>query len=149
MEAYKKSLSTWIRWMILGIAISLVVTAALFMYSFSAMDQSRIGDFVHGVQTGIFAGIFFGFVTGILKIKMAQKDEVSLRKSYILANDERRQFIFKKMGFVSFYVENFFLMLAIIISGFFSEIVCVTLLAVLIVLLTFKILLYFYFDRTC
>ena len=149
MEAYKKSLSTWIRWMILGIAISLVVTAALFMYSFSAMDQSRIGDFVPGVQTGIFAGIFFGLVAGILKIKMAQKDEVSLRKSYILANDERRQFIFKKMGFVSFYVENFFLMLAIIISGFFSEIVCVTLLSVLIVLLTFKILLYFYFDRTC
>lgn len=149
MEAYKKSLSTRIRWMILGIAISLVVTAALFMYSFSVMDQSRIGDFVHGVQTGIFAGIFFGLAAGIVKSKMALKDEVSLRKSYIIANDERKQFIFKKMGFVSFYAENFFLMLAIIISGFFSEIICVTLLSVLIVTLAIKISLYFYFDRTC
>lgn len=148
MENYKKSLSTGINFMYIGIILSMLVTIGLVFYSYSLMDNSHIGDFVHGVQTGMFGGIFIALVLGIIKNKKILKDEISLKQSYIIANDERSKFIFSKMSLTAVYVENFFLMLAIVISGFFNEIVCLTLLAILIISIVFKFSLYLYYNKT-
>ncbi|MGB4590428.1 MAG: hypothetical protein WBI17_14515 [Clostridiaceae bacterium] len=148
MENYKKSLSTGINFMLIGLVLSVLVTSGLFFYSFSVMDNSDIGDFVHGVQTGLFGGIFFALILGIIKNKKALKNEASLKQSYIIANDERTKFIFSKMSLTAVYVEHFVLMLAIVISGFFSEIVCLTLLVVLITSIVTKFSLYIYYNKT-
>ena len=147
MENYKKSLTTGINFMYIGLLLSMLVTIGLVIYSYSVMDKSDIGDFVHGIQTGMFGGIFMALVLGIIKNRKTLKDEASLKQSYIVANDERSKFVFSKMSLTAVYVENFFLMLAIVISGFFSEIVCLTLLAVLIISILLKFGLYFYFNK--
>lgn len=148
MENYKKSLSTGINFMYIGIILSMLVTIGLVFYSYRLMDNSNIGDFVHGVQTGMFGGIFIALILGIIKNKKILKDETSLKQSYIVANDERSKFVFSKMSLTAVYVEHFFLMLAIVISGFFNEIVCLTLLVVLIISIIFKFSLYHYFNKS-
>lgn len=134
--------------MYIGLIFSMLITIGLVFYSYSVMDNSHIGDFVHGLQTGMFGGIFMALVLGIIKNKKTLKDEASLKKSYIVANDERTKFVFSKMSLTAVYVEHFFLMLAIVISGFFNEIVCLTLLAVLVISLAFKFSLYLYYNKT-
>lgn len=148
MENYKKSLTTGINFMYIGLLLSMLVTIGLVIYSYSVMDNSDIGDFIHGLQTGMFGGIFIALILGIVKSKKALKDENSLKQSYIIANDERSKFVFSKMSLTAVYVEHFFLMLAIIISGFFNEVICLTLLVVLIISIVFKFSLYFYFNKT-
>lgn len=148
MENYKKSLSTTINFMFIGLFLSMLVTVGLVFYSYSLMDNSNIGDFVHGIQTGMFGGIFIALVLGIIKNKKILKDERSLKQSYIIANDERTKFVFSKMSLTAVYVEHFFLMLAIVIAGFFSEVICLTLLVVLIISIAFKFSLYYYYNKT-
>jgi len=148
MENYKKSLSAGIKFMYIGLALSMLVTVGLLFFSYSLMDNSHIGDFVHGVQTGMFGGIFIALILGLLKNKKALKDEDSLKQSYIIANDERSKFVFSKISLTAVYVEHFFLMLAIVISGFFNEIVCLTLLAILFISIVFKFSLYLYYNKT-
>lgn len=148
METYKRSLQSLIKWIILGLLLSLCVTIGLYIYSQKTMNQAHINDFVHGVQTGISAGLFVGLIRGAFKIKKILKDESSLKKEYIKSRDERTQFIFSKMGTTSFYVEMFVLLLGIIVSGFFNEIVTITLLAVLAVKIILKITLKTYYEKT-
>ena len=148
MENYKKSLSTGINFMYIGLILSMLVTIGLVFYSYSVMNNSDIGDFVHGLQTGMFGGIFISLVFGIVKSKKALKDENSLKQSYIIANDERTKFVFSKMSLTAVYVENFSLMLAIIVSGFFSEVICLTLLGVLVISGVLKFSLYYYYNKT-
>lgn len=121
MENYKKSLTTGINFMYIGLILSMLVTIGLVIFSYSVMDNSDIGDFVHGLQTGMFGGIFISLILGIVKNKKALKDENSLKQSYIIANDERSKFVFSKMSLTAVYVEHFFLMLAIIVSGFSTK----------------------------
>lgn len=147
MENYKKSLTTGINFMYVGLVLSLLVTVGLMFYSYSVMDNSDIGDFIHGLQTGMFGGIFIALVFGIVKSKKALKDETSLKQAYINVNDERTQFVFHKMSLTAVYIENFFLMLAIIVSGFFNEVVCLTLLGVLVISGIFKFSLYYYYNK--
>lgn len=147
MENYKKSLTTGINFMYIGLLLSMLVTIGLVIYSYSVMDNSDIGDFIHGLQTGMFGGIFIALILGIVKNKKALKDENSLKQSYIIANDERSKFVFSKMSLTAVYVEHFFLMLAIIVSGFFNEVICLTLLVVLIISIAFKFSLYYYFNK--
>lgn len=147
MENYKKSLTTGINFMYVGLILSLVVTVGLVFYSYSVMDNSHISDFIHGLQTGMFGGMFLALVFGIVKNKKALKDETSLKQSYINANDERTQFVFHKMSLTAVYSETFFLMLAIIVSGFFNEVVCLTLLGVLVISGIFKFSLYYYYNK--
>lgn len=148
MENYKKSLSTGINFMYIGLILSMLVTIGLVFFSYSVMNNSDIGDFVHGIQTGMFGGIFIALVLGIIKNKKVLKDELSLKQSYIIANDERSKFVFSKMSLTAVYVENFFLMLAIVIAGFFSEVICLTLLVVLVISIVFKFSLYHYYNKT-
>jgi len=147
VENYKKSLTTGINFMYIGLLLSMLVTIGLVIYSYSVMDNSDIGDFVHGLQTGMFGGIFMALILGIVKSKKALKDENSLKQSYIIANDERTKFVFSKMSLTAVYVEHFFLMLAIIVSGFFNEVICLTLLVVLVISIAFKFSLYYYFNN--
>ena len=79
MENYKKSLTTGINFMYIGLILSMLVTIGLVIFSYSVMDNSDIGDFVHGLQTGMFGGIFISLILGIVKNKKALKDENSLK----------------------------------------------------------------------
>lgn len=83
MEAYKRSLQSQIKWIILGLLLFLSVTIGLFIYSQKTMNQAHISDFVHGLQTGISTGLFIGLILGAVKIKKILKDESSLKKGYI------------------------------------------------------------------
>lgn len=148
MEAYKRSMQSLIKWIILGLVLSLAITIGLYFYSQQQMNKAHISDFVHGVQTGIFTGLFLGLIYAIIKIKSILKDEASLKKAYIKSNDERTRFIYYKISNTSFYIEVFILFLGVIISGFFNSFVSITLLAVLSIKLILKKVLKLYFEKT-
>ena len=147
MEAYKKSMQSLIKWVILGLIVSLCITVGLYIYSQQQMNKTHICDFIHGIQTGIFTGLFLGLIFSVIKIKRILKDESSLKQAYIKSHDERSQFIFFKIGTTSFYIETFILFLGIIISGFFNATVAITLLAVLFIKLILKKILKVYFEK--
>lgn len=147
MEAYKKSMQSLVKWIILGLIVSLGITVGLYIYSQQQMNKAHISDFIHGLQTGIFTGLFLGLILGIIKIKKILKDESSLKKAYVKSHDERSQFIFSKIGTTSFYIEAFILFLGITISGFFNAIVAITLLVVLLIKLILKKILKVYFEK--
>jgi len=147
MEAYKKSMQSLIKWIILGIILTLGITIGLYFYSQQQMNKAHISDFVHGMQTGIFSGLFLGLIYGIIKIKRILKDDTSLKKAYIKSHDERSQFIFFKIGTTSFYIETFILLLGIIITGFFNPTVSITILAVLFIKFILKEILKAYFEK--
>lgn len=147
MEAYKKSMHSLIKWIVLGIILTLVITVGLYFYSQQQMNKAHISDFVHGMQTGILGGLFLGLIFGIIKIRGILKDESSLKKAYIKSHDERSQFIFSKIGTTSFYLETFILLLGIIISGFFNPTVSITIVVVLFIKLILKNILKAYFEK--
>ena len=147
MEAYKKSLNSTIKWIILGLIVTLLSTVGLYIYSQQQMNIAHISDFVHGLQTGISTGLFLALIYYIMKIKKILKDEATLKSSYIEAYDERSQFILSKVGISSFYIETFLLLLGIIIAGFFNEIIALTLLAFLIIKVVLKNILKLYYEK--
>jgi len=147
MEAYKKSLNSTIKWIILGLIVTLLTTVGLYIYSQQQMNIAHISDFVHGLQTGIATRLFLALIYYIVKIKKILKNETTLKRGYIEAYDERSQFILSKVGISSFYIETFILLLGIIIAGFFNEIIALTLLVLLVIKLILKSILKLYYEK--
>lgn len=89
--------------------------------------------FSHGMVIGIFVGGMVAAVYQLVRNYVLLHDEEKLKKQYIEETDERNNSIAKETmqtaSLISMYVTAF----AIMISGFFSEIVSITLWIVLMV----------------
>ncbi|MFD1178972.1 hypothetical protein ACFQ3W_22085 [Paenibacillus puldeungensis] len=78
---------------------------------------------------------------------MALSSEDRLKKMYIEMNDERSKLIKDKIGGMGFNFSIAVVATATIVSGFFHQLVFVTLLAVLIFLVTVKAVLKLYYKK--
>ncbi len=101
--------------------------------------------FSHGMVIGIFVGGMVTAVYHLVRNYVLLHDEEKFRKQYIEETDERNNTIAKETmqtaSLISMYVTAF----AIMISGFFSEIVSITLWVVLLadVLITCAVQAYY------
>lgn len=97
----------------------------------TAVGSENIGDFISGFQVGIFIGLQIAVLTYIAKYRKALKDELQLKKLYVEENDERTKLINDKIGGVGFNFTLGVIATATVISGFFHQIIFITLLVVL------------------
>lgn len=147
MERFKNVLKKRIALMALFNVLAIGFIALTGIYeNMTAKGSENIADMIHGFQVGIFVCLQLMICVYILKYQRALINEAELNKLYIVENDERTKFIKDKIGGVGF---NFCLGLiatATVISGFFHQIVFITLLGVLIFIVLVKGFLKIYYK---
>ena len=128
------------------IAILLIAIVGIWGYR-QIGTVSHTSDFMHGAQAGLFTGFFVMMLRDIIKYIRAIKDENKIKAIFIEENDERKKLINDKIGGVGFNLILGVMMIAIIIAGFFSEIVFFTLFGVLAFMALVKISLKIYYHN--
>ncbi|MGB7605715.1 MAG: hypothetical protein WBL93_09585, partial [Lutisporaceae bacterium] len=98
-------------------------------------------------QVGIFIGIQIMMLITIAKYERALKDENKLEKLYIEEHDERRKLIQDKIGGIGFNFAIGAIATATVMSGFFHQLVFLTLLWVLILMVFVKGFLKIYYKN--
>ena len=122
MEKYKNTVKTRIT--IGGLYCCLVMVPNLILNHFLGGDAFT--NFIMGALVGIQA-IIIGM---IIKYSVALRNEETLKKLYIKENDERLKYIRTKVGGSGLKVVLAGLLLAMMVSGYFSKTVFFTLFAV-------------------
>lgn len=134
MEQYKDKLKT--DNIILSICI--VILAAFSLLGFAAEAgwisltptagdshwQSMWRGFMSGAALGLLGLMLFGLISNLL----AMKDEKKLRKLYIKTNDERQTQLFQNARSTAMSIFLIFGLIAVIVTGYFSVTVSMTLL---------------------
>jgi hypothetical protein len=126
-----------------GVFSLIIVLIALFGYK----AKSDAGDFVHGVQVGIFIGMQIMILLVGKKLRAALRNESLLKTLYIEEHDERKNLVMQKANSLSLYVMLFSVSFAAIVFGFFNATISITLFAALIVILLTKIFTKHYYNR--
>ena len=129
---------------LLGIIVA--ATIGYWGYSQVGLDSHRL-DFIHGAQAGLFSGFVLIILMEVMKINKGLKDDKSFKKLEIELSDERNILIKDKIGGLGFELIIFVLMIAIVVAGFFNEIVFFTLLGVLLFIVATKSILKFYYSK--
>ena len=109
--------------------------------------NKNTADMIHGFQVGIFAHLQIIMLVYIFKYKRALKNEDELKELYIEENDERKKLIKDKIGGVGFNFILGVIATATVISGFFHELVFITLLGVLFFIVLVKGVLKIYYRN--
>ncbi|GAA0180152.1 hypothetical protein SH2C18_28960 [Clostridium sediminicola] len=133
MEDYKMAIKKRLSLMI-GFNSIVVVFIVLIGYLGNTTVQlnENISDMIHGFQVGIFIGIQILIVIQIKKYNTALKSKDALKKLYIEEHDERTKLIKDKIGGMGLNLCICGIGAATVTAGFFSKIVFITLLSVLI-----------------
>lgn len=95
---------------------------------FAARHFSRnTSDFAQGLVHGLFVALMVAAIAGCTIMGVTLRNEEQLKKKYIEENDERNAEIAKKTMQTSSLITVYLTAIAVIVSGFFSEIVSITL----------------------
>lgn len=121
MEEFRKKYEKRF-WM--GTIMCCVLPIIFFAMRFFIKDTS---DFSQGLVTGVFVSLMFVSIVFITSIGVTLRNEKLLKKRYIEENDERNNEIAKKTTQTSSLISLYLTAIAVIVSGFFSEIVSITL----------------------
>lgn len=128
--------------------IATLLVASVGYWGYSQIGNStHIDDFMHGAQSGLFAGFLIMMLRDIVKYIRAIKDENKIKAIYIEENDERKKLIKDKIGGVGFDFIIGVMMVAVVIAGFFNKIVFLTLLGALSFMAFVKLSLKLYYNR--
>ena len=129
MENYKRT----IRYTIGLFAGLILLTAALGIYSITAMGKPGnagiSGGALSGFQLGLITGLGVLALTQLVKLSMAMKDERKLKMAYNRENDERMKAIRAKAGMPMLLITSVMMVIAAIIAGYFNIVVFYTLTA--------------------
>lgn len=148
MVEFKDVLKRRITLLIAFSVISILLIAIIGTWGYGKIGiGTHMEDFMHGAQAGLSAGFLAVMLKYILKYYRAIKSEDKIKSIYIEENDEREELIKNKIGGVGFFFIMGVIMVSIIISGFFNEIVFLTLLGVLVFMIFVKIFLKIYYNR--
>ncbi|MCY9669634.1 hypothetical protein M5X11_32740 [Paenibacillus alginolyticus] len=145
MTEFRTVLTRRLRWLIGATCVFSLIVILTALYGYKV--QSDAGDFVHGVQVGIFIGMQIIILLVGKKLRAALRNESFLKKLYIEEHDERKKLIMEKANSLSLYVTLFSVSLASIVLGFFNVTISITLFAVLIVILLTRISSNQYYNR--
>lgn len=148
MEQYKKNLKT----QNIISAIVALVTIAVMTLGFSGILTPTYADehwagFWNGLYSGMAMGICALSIVGIVINCMALRNEKRLKKQYIKENDERTQAIWAKSGGQSYWFIAGGMMLAVVISGYFNPVVCITILGCLVYFCLVRVALKIYYSK--
>lgn len=86
--------------------------------------QSMWRGFMSGAAMGVLALMLFGLIRNLLAIK----DEKKLKKLYVTTHDERQIQLFHNARSAAMSVFLIFGLIAVIVTGYFSAVVSITLL---------------------
>lgn len=101
-----------------------VLPIIFFAMRFFFKDTS---DFSQGLVAGVFVSLMFVSVVFCTSIGVTLRNEEMLKKRYIEETDERNNEIAKKTMQTSSFISLYLTAIAVIVSGFFSEIISITL----------------------
>ncbi len=134
-------------------AVIVIIAAAVFICGLTGIfdrfsPQGDFGDFLRGFQTGLFITLMLIAVYSIAKMLSALKNPDKLKMTYIDETDERTKAISEKSGHNLFLAWCYPMLLATIISGYFSSSVFFTLLCALIFFELVHKALVIYYKKT-
>lgn len=101
-----------------------VLPIIFFAMRFFIKDTS---DFSQGLVAGVFVSLMFASIVFCTSMGVTLRNEELLKKRYIEENDERNNEIAKKTMQTSSLISLYLTAIAVIVSGFFSEVVSITL----------------------
>ena len=146
MENYKKKINRRIVW--LGITVAIIALIQLALMFLSQTERIiNIPDFIEGYQLGFFASIELVIVVTIVKQRTALKNEEALKKLYIKEHDERTIYILQRSGSTGYYLIVIGLAIGVIIAGYFSRTVFVTLIGALLFVCVINVVLKLYYRN--
>jgi len=105
--------------------------------------QSRWRGFVTGASMGILVYMVIGLVRSLL----ALKDEKKLKKLYVEGNDERQVKIWTSARAAAMQLTTALGLVAVIVAGYFSITVSLTILACIFTASITSLLLTFYYSK--
>lgn len=148
MEKFKSVLKKRISIMLVFNVVAIIFIALTGLFShMSVGGDEDINDMIHGFQVGIFIGLQMVILIYVTKYRNALKNEDELKKLYIEENDERVKLIKDKIGGVGLNFTLGIIATATVTSGFFNQIVFITLLGVLFFSVIVKGSLKIYYRR--
>lgn len=134
MEEYKKLLKKKLALIAVlnGLAVVFIALSGTFQNMTAGIINENISAMMQGFQAGIFMLLQIVMLKYIIKYRKVLKNEDELKKLYIEEHDERKNLIKDKIGGAGFDFSLGAIATATIMAGFFHQMVCVTLLGVLI-----------------
>lgn len=123
MDKFKKSVK---KRLVIMRVYSAAIAILLILSTFFSFTEFEIGpvNFALGVCLGAMILVLFG----MRKYAMAMRNDESIKRLFIEENDERHKFIIAKTGGHAINIVIFGLLLGAIISGFFNEMIFLSLL---------------------
>lgn len=121
MKEYRKKYEKRF-WM--SIIMCCVLPTIFFAMRFFFKDTS---DFSQGLVAGVFVSLMFVSIVFCTSMGVTLRNEELLKKRYIEETDERNNEIAKKTMQTSSFISLYLTAIAVIVSGFFSEIISITL----------------------
>lgn len=149
MEKYRNM----IQQKIISNAIMLFLGGVVFIIGQSGFwskykPAGNFGDFISGFQVGLFMVLAVGIIASTSSICSALKDDKKLKAMYIKDTDERNMKISELTGKKLYQSISIPLLLASIVSGYFSAEVFFTLIAVIFFVSIVTIARKIYFCKT-
>lgn len=134
-------------------AVIVIAAASVFLGGLTGVferfsPKGDFGDFLSGFQTGLFTALMLVAIYSIAKMLAAIKNPDKLKMMYIDETDERTKAISEKSGHNLFMALCYPMLLADIISGYFSSAVFFTLLGVLLFMDITHLAMVFYYKKT-
>lgn len=134
-------------------AVIVIIAAVVFICGLIGVfdkfgPHGDFGDFLSGFQTGLFTALMLVAVYSIAKMLSAIKNPDKLKMMYIDETDERTKAISEKSGHNLFMALCYPMLLADIISGYFSSAVFFTLLGTLVFMDATHLAMILYYKKT-
>ncbi len=104
-------------------------------------------DFSQGMVTGLFIGGMFSAIFLLTRTYAILHNEEMLKSKYIQETDERNNAIIKQTTQTSSLISIFVTAMAVIITGFINEVICITLFVNFIVDVIITLIVLAYYKR--
>lgn len=127
MEAYRKKLKTRIICLSCFSAVAVFIVVICAVIAFRLNPNEHINSRALGFQCGFFTAGGFMLVRAIVIYARALKSTDKSKKLYIEEHDERSITINLKAGQMGYFCSLCVLVVALIVSGFFNEVIFLTL----------------------
>lgn len=149
MEEFKSTLKRRMKIHIMLVVVFAIVMVVSTWLCFGLETEfSSTTNTMLGFQTGLCTSWMVMMLIGIWKIAQAMKDEKKCKMMYIEEHDERQKMIQLKTGRTAVVIGLCVMILAVYVSGFFSEIVFTTLIVVLTCFSLLVVGVKIYYNKT-
>lgn len=148
MEQYRKNLKIqcWISGLV-AVAALTVVILGFNRTVIPGYQGEHWADFWSGLYSGMASGVCLLSIIGVVNNLLTLRSEAKLKRRYVKENDERTQMIWDKVGGQSYWPTVGGLMLAMVVSGYFSPVVCLTCLGCTLYICLVRLGLKLYYNK--